>query len=86
MNLCLILDTNPSTHDAENIWRTACQESGDSLEILQPEKMESRVLIEQLHLNTFPALVLNDRVLAVGIPTPEDAKRLLTQLKEPDAN
>jgi hypothetical protein len=80
MNLYLILDTNPASHNAEIIWRDACQDSGDTLEVINPDNTQYQALIEQFHLNTFPALIQNDRVLAVGIPTAESARKLLTEL------
>jgi hypothetical protein len=80
MNLCLILGTKPASHDAESIWRDACQNSGVTLEVINPDSTQYQTLVEQLHLNTFPALVQDNRVLAVGIPTPENAKKLLTEL------
>jgi len=80
MNLCLILDANPSSRQAEIIWRDACEGSGDTLEVVNTENTKYQPLIEQLHLNSFPALVQNQRVLAVGIPTLENAKKLLNQL------
>ncbi|MDH3948508.1 MAG: hypothetical protein OEU74_06065 [Gammaproteobacteria bacterium] len=80
MNLCLILGTKPASQDAEIIWRDACQNSGVTLEVVNPDNTQYQTLVEQLQLNTFPALIQNDRVLAIGIPTPESAKKLLTEL------
>ena len=80
MNLCLILDTNPASHDAEIIWRDACKDSGDTLEIVNTDNTKYRALVEQLQLNTFPALLKDNRVLAVGIPTRDNARKLLTEL------
>lgn len=80
MNLCLILDTNLASQKAETIWRDACKDSGDRLEIVNIENTKYQRLVEQLHLNTFPALLQANRVLAVGIPTPESARNLLTEL------
>lgn len=80
MNLCLILGTKPASHDAEIIWRDACQNSGVTLEVVNPDNAQYQPLVEQLHLNSFPALLQDNRVLAVGIPTAESARKLLTEL------
>jgi hypothetical protein len=80
MNLCLILDTKPASHDAEIIWHDACVNNGVTLEVIKPDNTQYQLLVEQLRLNTFPALVQDDRVLAVGIPTAESATKLLTEL------
>lgn len=80
MNLCLILDTNLASQKAETIWRDACKESCDTLEIVNTENTKYQPLVEQLHLNSFPALLQDNRVLAVGIPTPESARKLLTDV------
>ena len=80
MDLCLILDGNPASSNAESIWRDACQHSGNTLEVLKPDDPEYQTVLEQLKLNTFPALVQDNRVLAVGIPTAETARQLLMGL------
>ncbi len=82
MDLCLILDGNPASSEADNIWRDACQHSGNTLEVLKPDDSRYQTVLERLKLNTFPALVLDNRVLAVGIPTTEAAKKLLMDLAE----
>lgn len=81
MNLRLILGEKPERHAME-IWRNACIESNVNLEILDSRQPATRDLIEHLHLNTFPALLLKERVLAVGSPTPESARQLLSELSE----
>ncbi len=80
MQLCLILDGNPASSDAESIWRDACQHSGNTLEVLHPDDPDYQSVLERLMLNTFPALVLDNRVLAVGIPTADMANKLLADL------
>lgn len=80
MNLCLVLDTNLASREAEIIWRDACKDSGDTLEIINASDTKYHTLVEQLQLNTFPALLQDNRVLAVGIPTRENATKLLTEL------
>lgn len=80
MNLCLILDTNLASDKAATVWRDACNDNGDTLEIVNTENTQYQPMVEKLHLNTFPALVRDNQVLAVGIPTPESARKLLTDL------
>ena len=80
MNLSLILDTKPASRDAETIWYDACENNGVTLEVIKPDNTQYQSLVEQFQLNTFPALVQDNRVLAVGIPTQESAEKLLTEL------
>ena len=80
MHLCLILNPNPTSHEAETVWREACEDNGDTLEIVNTGNTKYQVLVEQLHLNTFPALLEEDRVLAVGTPTLESARKLLIEV------
>lgn len=80
MNLCLVLDSSLASHKAATIWRDACEASGDTLEIVDTANNRYQSLIGQLHLNTFPALLQGNQVLAVGIPTLESAQNLLTEL------
>jgi hypothetical protein len=79
MNLRLILGEK-TARNAMDIWRNACTESNHSLEVLDPRLPATRELIAHLHLNTFPALILEDRVVAVGSPTPESARQLIREL------
>ena len=80
MKLCLILDGNPASTEAESIWRDACQQNGHSLDVLKTDDPKYQTVLEQLKLNSFPALVLEERILAVGIPTAEAANKLLADL------
>ena len=80
MELCLILDGSPASSSAESIWLAACQHSNNTLEVLKPDDPKYQTVLAQLKLNSFPALVLDKRVLAVGIPTAETANRLLMDL------
>lgn len=85
MNLCLIPGEQPA-QDVTHIWREACKQANHTLEILEPGQPATRKLIERLHLNTFPALLLGDRILAVGNPTPESARQVLASLDEAHAD
>jgi len=85
MNLRLILGEQPA-QDVTHIWREACKQAHHTLEVLEPGRPATRALIERLRLNTFPALLLDERVLAVGNPTPERARQVLRSLSETDAD
>lgn len=84
MKLRLIPGEQPA-QDVTRIWREACEATNHTLEVLEFQQPDTRRLIERLQLNTFPALLQEERVVAVGNPTPESARRVLAGLAETTA-
>ena len=66
----------------KSIWQTICDEQGLSLEVADSETPLGQSLVEELALRTLPALVVNDKVVAVGQPDENSAKKILLLISE----
>ncbi len=83
MNIQLIIKGHTKTSLAtERIWRMACKEMGLPLQVANSETEEGQTLVEILALRTLPALVVDNRVIAVGQPNRSIAEKILHTLKE----
>ncbi len=54
---------------------------GLSLQVANSESEGGRSLVEKLALRTLPALVVNDRIIAVGQPDKLTAEKILHDLQ-----
>lgn len=83
MNIQLIIkgqtDTSQTT---EYVWRTTCKERGLSLQVADSETEEGQSLVTKLALRTLPALIVDNKVIAVGQPDRAIAEKILHLLKE----
>jgi hypothetical protein len=55
----------------------ACQQFNVPLEVMDLDGAEGKVLVNTLHIKSFPALVLNTQVKAVGHPDMRTAVGLI---------
>ncbi len=78
----IIMGRTEQSQATENIWQKICEEQGLSLAVADSETEEGQTLVEKLALRTLPALVVNDRVVAVGQPDKLSARRILQILRE----
>ncbi len=78
--LYLVEDNSHSAGRAAAVWQAACESLGLELEVLNLEAPATRALCERLDLHSYPALVQGDQVLAVGVPDPATARRVLGQI------
>ena len=78
--LRLILPDTDAPGQARRVWQTACDEAGFRLEIHAAGDPVVRDITGELGLNTYPALLLDDRIIAVGTPDPDSARRILERL------
>lgn len=62
---------------AEAVWRSACAERGVELLVVDVQGPEGAALCEGLSLSALPALMLDGRLMAVGVQSPEEARALL---------
>ncbi len=83
MNIQLIIKGQTETSQTtEYVWRTTCEEMGLSLQVANSETDEGQALVTMLALRTLPALVVDNRVIAVGQPNRSIAEKILHTLKE----
>ncbi len=86
MKLQLILMGHyPSCETAEEIWQAACDSHDIELEVLDLDSAEGSALADRLGLKSFPALIKNNQVLAIGNPDAQTASELLDDLLEVDS-
>lgn len=78
----IIMGRTEQSQATENIWREICEAQGLSLQVADSQTMQGQSLVEKLALRTLPALVVNDRVIAVGQPDKVSARRILQILDE----
>ncbi|VAX14195.1 hypothetical protein MNBD_GAMMA24-2679 [hydrothermal vent metagenome] len=83
MNIQLILKGQTETSQTtEYVWRTTCEDKGLSLLVTNSETEEGQSLVKKLALRTLPALIVDNKVIAVGQPDRVIAEKILHMLKE----
>lgn len=65
---------------AREIWQTQCAQAGIELEVADMDEPHARERIQQLDLKSFPALLADNHILAVGSPDQATAKRIIDNL------
>lgn len=78
----IIMGRTEQSQATENIWREICEAQGLSLQVADSQTRQGQSLVKKLALRTLPALVVNDRVIAVGQPDKVSARRILQILAE----
>lgn len=62
---------------AEALWRDVSEREGLTLTVLDRGERQGKYLAHRFRLKTFPALVINGDLVAVGVQSREEAERLL---------
>lgn len=62
---------------AQAVWRTVCAERKVELHVIDVQQPGGAELCEGLRLSALPALMLDGKLTAVGVQTPEEARSLL---------
>ena len=73
----LVLQDCGACARAEATWRRVFEKHGTGLEVLGVDAEPGAQLARRLRVTTFPALVIDDDVVAVGVPSPEAAWEVL---------
>jgi len=81
MKLTLIL-AGPYTSctATREIWSDVCHAQQIDIAVLNLEDEEGENIANQYDLKTFPALIHNHKIIAVGHPSKEDAYKIITDL------
>lgn len=69
----------PTCPAAEKIWSAAASRAGLSLEVLDVGAADGRRVAVALGIRTVPAIVIDDRLAALGVSSREAADALLKQ-------
>ncbi|MDH5570878.1 MAG: thioredoxin family protein [Gammaproteobacteria bacterium] len=81
MNIQLVLARNtPHGQHTEKIWQTVCTKNSLELQVHDIETQQAQTLIEQINIKTFPALIVDKKIIAVGNPDHKTAERIFQSL------
>ena len=75
----LVSESSVPCHHAEKVWRQVAAERALDFSVVDLDGPEGRTLADRLHLRTIPALVIDGRLIAIGVQSPEEARALVTR-------
>ncbi len=64
----------------QQVWQETCVKQNIELEVIDLEHTQGQALADQLNLKSFPALIINKKVIAVGNPDKYKAAKIITAL------
>ena len=83
MKAILILAGSDSSNSAtELIWKEACKNRGITLTTLDSTHNDGQKLSSKLHVKSFPALIIDDKIIAVGHPDKQSAAGVIQLSKK----
>lgn len=74
----LVSDWSPSRPRAEKVWREVAAEYDFALEILDVAQPEGQKLMRSLQLKTIPAVVIDGALVAIGVQSNDEARKIIT--------
>ena len=82
MKAILILAGPYSSCDATmNIWHDICLKNNINFETQNFSESEGKDTATKLNIKSFPAFIINDKVIAVGHPDQRAAEKVIQQLE-----
>lgn len=76
----LIAGQLPTCLETRDVWQSVCEQQGVELEIIELEDEQGQYLIDKHNIKSFPVLLADGKVMAVGRPEPQHAAAILQQL------
>ncbi|MHB8455230.1 MAG: thioredoxin family protein [Acidiferrobacterales bacterium] len=73
----LVSDWCASCHQAEKVWREVAEERAFDFAVVDIGQPEGRELVSQLRLKTIPALVVDGRLVALGVQSRQQALEIV---------
>jgi len=81
MKLILLLaGPYSSCQKTQRVWQDVCLNHNIEISILDLEHENGQTLAERLNLKSFPALIHNNKVIAVGNPDKQKAEKIIIDL------
>ena len=78
MKAILLLAGPHSTNSVtELIWEEACKNKGITLTTLDSSHNDGQKLSSKLNVKSFPALIIDNKIIAVGHPDKQDAANVI---------
>ena len=75
----LVSDACDPCDQAEKVWRGVAAELELDFSVVNLDRPEGRQLAERLQLQTIPALVVDDVLVAIGVQSTEEARSLVSR-------
>lgn len=75
----LVSDACDPCDQAEKVWRGVAAELELDFSVVNLDQPEGRQLAERLQLQTIPALVVDDALVAIGVQSAEEARALVSR-------
>jgi hypothetical protein len=73
----LVTRDSSSCRKAEILWRSICENENLTLRVLEDGSPEGQHVLTRLELHALPAVLLDGRLVAVGVQTRDQALELL---------
>jgi hypothetical protein len=73
----LVTRDSSSCRKAEILWHSICDKKNLTLRVLEDDTAKGRRVLERLELHALPAVLLDGRLVAVGVQTENQALELL---------
>lgn len=65
--------------EAERVWRAAAADCGCEFAVVDINREPGRELAARMRVHVVPAVALDDRLLAIGVQTPDEALSLVRE-------
>jgi thioredoxin-like negative regulator of GroEL len=73
----LVADWISSCRRAEAVWRQVAHERALDFEVVDVDQPQGQVLMQRLQLKTIPALLIDGRLVAIGVQSEQAARVLI---------
>jgi hypothetical protein len=73
----LVTRDSSSCRKAEILWRSICENKNLTLRVLEDDSPEGQRVLTRLALRALPAVLLDGRLVAVGVQTRDQALELM---------
>lgn len=77
----LVSSWNPSCQRAREVWSDLADKEHFTLDVIDMAQTEGAALMDRLKLNTIPALLINDKLIAIGVQTKEEARNIINAVR-----
>jgi len=73
----LVTRDSSACRKAELVWQSICEKNNLTLRVIDDAGPQGRQVLARLALNALPAILLDGRLVAVGVQTQDQAMELL---------
>lgn len=66
--------------ETKNIWQSLCLKHNIDFEIYDLTESKAKDITKKMQIKSFPALIINNNVVAVGHPNMENANKVIQEI------